>query len=113
MKPFAMLRMPILLCGFGAALLLSPACKAQEASSEQFADRNTAPFEAVSKAAVAPKAEQAKPKSATSHAPAHTKKAEPVETAQLTPIHEVPKQAGQHAVAVPDNRKTARKQGKQ
>jgi hypothetical protein len=113
MKSFAMLRMPILLCGFGAAMILSPGCKAQEVSTEQFADRNTAPFETVSKAAVAPKTEQARPKAAVSHAPANAKKAELVQTAQLTPIHEVSKQDGQDAAAVPDRRKTARKQNRQ
>lgn len=114
MKSFAMLRMPILLCGFGAALILSPACQGQEVSSEQFADRNTAPFETVQKAGtVAPKKEQAKPKAAASAVPARTRKAEPTQTAQLTPIHEVAKPEGQNAVAVEDNRKAARKQKKQ
>jgi len=115
MQPFAMLRMPILLCALWAALLLSAACKAQEVSPEQFEDRNAVPFEPVSKATVAPKTEQAKPKAATSHAPtrANKKKTEPVQTAQLTPIHEVSKQDGQDTVAVPDKRKTTRKQNKQ
>ena len=39
MKPFRMLRIPILLFGLGgAALLLSPACKAQEVTSDHFTD---------------------------------------------------------------------------
>lgn len=106
MKSFAMLKMPILLCGFGAALILSPACKAQEVSPEQFADGNTVPFETAQKAATgAPKQEQAKPKAAATAVPARTRKAEPVQTAQLTPIHEVAKPKGQDAAAVADKRK--------
>ena len=38
MKPFVMLKLPIVLVGFGAALLLSPACKAQEVSPDHFTD---------------------------------------------------------------------------
>jgi hypothetical protein len=114
MKPLAMLKMPILLGAFGAALMFSPACKAQEVSPEQFEDRNTAPFENMQKTtAVAPKKEQTRSKAAASAVPARTRKAEPVQTAQLTPIREVSKQEGQNAAAVPDNRKTARKQKKQ
>jgi hypothetical protein len=38
-KPFRMLRIPILLVGLGgAALLLSPGCKAQEVSPDHFTD---------------------------------------------------------------------------
>jgi hypothetical protein len=38
MKPFVMLKFPMMLVGFGAALLLSPACKAQEVSPDHFTD---------------------------------------------------------------------------
>jgi hypothetical protein len=38
MKPFNMLKMPMILLGFGGALLLSPTCKAQECSPDHFTD---------------------------------------------------------------------------
>lgn len=108
MKSFVMLRMPILICGFALAVILSPACKAQEVSPELFTDNNTVPFEAVQRTIpAAPKKEQAKPRAATSQAPARARKTEPVQTAQLTPIHEVSKPEGQGAAAVADKRKTA------
>src|SRR5258708_18035481 len=38
MKAFRMLNIPIMLLGFGGALILSPACKAQEVSPDHFTD---------------------------------------------------------------------------
>ena len=38
MKSFVMLKLPIVLVGLGAALVLSPACKAQEVSPDHFTD---------------------------------------------------------------------------
>ncbi|HMD08486.1 MAG TPA: hypothetical protein VKH63_13190 [Candidatus Acidoferrum sp.] len=38
MKSFAMLKFPMILVGLGAALVLSPACKAQEVSPDHFTD---------------------------------------------------------------------------
>ena len=38
MKSFGMLKCPMMLVGFGAALLLSPACRAQEVSPDHFTD---------------------------------------------------------------------------
>jgi len=38
MKPFGMLKIPMILVGLGAALVLSPACKAQEVSPDHFTD---------------------------------------------------------------------------
>jgi hypothetical protein len=37
-KSFTMLKLPVILLGFGGALLLSPACKAQEATPDHFTD---------------------------------------------------------------------------
>jgi hypothetical protein len=37
-KPFEMLKIPMILVGLGAALVLSPACKAQEVSPDHFTD---------------------------------------------------------------------------
>jgi hypothetical protein len=36
MKSFGMLKIPMMLVGFGAALALTPACKAQEVSPDHF-----------------------------------------------------------------------------
>jgi hypothetical protein len=38
MKAFRMLNVPVMLLGIGAALILSPACKAQETSGDHFTD---------------------------------------------------------------------------
>lgn len=38
MKSFKMLNLPVMLLGVGAALILSPACKAQESSPDHFTD---------------------------------------------------------------------------
>jgi hypothetical protein len=38
MKPFGMLKLPMILVGLGAALVLSPALKAQEVSPDHFTD---------------------------------------------------------------------------
>jgi len=37
-KSLNMLKLPVILLGFGGALLLSPACKAQESSPDHFTD---------------------------------------------------------------------------
>jgi len=48
MKPFVTLKLPILLCGLGAALLLSPRCKAQsEIDPDHFEGVNTEALEKV------------------------------------------------------------------
>jgi len=38
MKPFGMLKLPMILVGVGAAMLLSPSCKAQEVTNDHFTD---------------------------------------------------------------------------
>ncbi len=38
MKPFGLLKIPMILVGLGAALAFSPACKAQEVSPDHFTD---------------------------------------------------------------------------
>jgi len=104
MKPFGILKTPILLGGLGVALLLSPACKAQEVSPDQFADNNTESWEKPSRP-VAPQADKAKSKPAA--APAQTRKAAPAQTVQLTSAHEPSVTPEQSAVAAADKRKTA------
>ena len=38
MKSYGMLKLPLILLGFGGALILSPACKAQDSSPDHFTD---------------------------------------------------------------------------
>lgn len=38
MKPFGILKFPLILAGLGAALAFSPACRAQEVSPDHFTD---------------------------------------------------------------------------
>lgn len=100
MKPFEILRLPILLGGLAAALVLSPACKAQEVASEQFADNNTESWEKPSRPA--PQADKAKSKPLAAPAQPPKPTASP-ETVRLASAH---KSAGSDAVA--DKRKASR-----
>jgi hypothetical protein len=62
MKPFGMLKIPMVLVGLGAALALSPACKAQEVSPDHFTDTGVQDvYEGASGKAAAPKAHQKQP----------------------------------------------------
>lgn len=98
MKPFEILRLPILLGGLAVGLLLSPACKAQEVVPEQFADNNTESWEKPSRPA--PQADKAKSKPVAAPARA-TKPTASQETVRLASAR---KSAGSDAVA--DKRKT-------
>src|SRR5258707_8460318 len=42
MIPYRMLKLPVILLGFAGALILSPACKAQEVSPDHFTDTGVA-----------------------------------------------------------------------
>jgi|SRR5580704_262676 hypothetical protein len=58
MKPFGMLKIPMMLVGLGAALILTPACKAQEVSPDHFTDTGVQDvYEGASGKTVAPKAQ--------------------------------------------------------
>jgi hypothetical protein len=60
MKPFGMLKLPVLLLGFGGALILTPACKAQEVSPDHFTDTGVQNvYQAAPHQAAAPKPTQA------------------------------------------------------
>ncbi len=59
MKPFGMLKLPMILAGLGAALAFSPACKAQEVSPDHFTDTGVQDvYEANSAKPATPKARQ-------------------------------------------------------
>jgi len=59
MKPYEMLKLPVLLLGFGGALIFAPACKAQEVSPDHFTDTGVQNvYQAAPNQAVAPKTSQ-------------------------------------------------------
>lgn len=100
MKPFVMLKMPMLLCGLGAVLLLSPACRAQSEISPDHFD-GTDSWETALKTS-APKARQ-KPASLQ----AQSRQTNLPATMQLASAREVSKPAPPDAVAIQDKRKPA------
>ena len=66
MKSLGMLKFPMMLAGLGAALLLSPACKAQEVNPDHFTDtgvQNVYEVASTKPAPAAPKAKQNAPAS--------------------------------------------------
>lgn len=104
MKPFSLLRLPVILLGFGAVLVLSPACRAQEVSPDRF-DGSDSWVAAAQKAVPAAKA---KP-TATSHSSlqAQNKKADSGPKVELAAAREVSKPTKREVVGIPDKRKTA------
>jgi hypothetical protein len=103
MNSFRMLKLPVMLFGFGAALLFSPACKAQEVSPDHFTDTGVQNvYEPAPAKAAAPKV-----KPQPSAVKAGTKKTNSQATIQLaanrTPVS--PLQPAAEAVA--ETRKTA------
>jgi hypothetical protein len=69
MKRFGMLKIPMILVGLGAALVLSPALKAQEVSPDHFTDTGVQDvYEGAPGKVASPKVEQKLP---TSHANTH------------------------------------------
>jgi hypothetical protein len=64
MKASRMLNIPIMLLGFGGALILSPACKAQEVSPDHFTDTGVEDvYQAAPHQVAAPKLKQTPPAS--------------------------------------------------
>jgi len=99
MKAFGILKLPILVGAFGAALLLSPACKAQEVANEQFADNNMESWDRPSQPVVPePAKAKSKPVAASANAP---KEKEPAQSVQLASVREPA------AADVADKRKTS------
>jgi hypothetical protein len=103
MKPYEMLKLPVLLLGFGSALVLVPTSKAQEVSPDHFTDAGVQNvYQAASQQAVAPKPSQT-PKALQ----ARKHQAESLAAPRLTATRNssVPPQPG--ALAIADKRKTA------
>jgi hypothetical protein len=103
MKPFSLLRLPAVLLGFGAFLVLSPACKAQEASPDRFDGTDSWVTAAQKPVPVA----KAKPTTTHSSLRAENKKTNSGPTVHLAAAREVSKPTKQEVVGIPDKRKTA------
>ena len=103
MKPFSLLKVPMLLVGFGAVLLFAPACKAQSEVSPDHFD-GTDSWEIAARTPVA-----AKTKSGANAGTfqAKNQKASAGPNLQLAAAREVTKSAPRTAVTLRDKRKTA------
>jgi hypothetical protein len=101
MKSVGMLKIPMILVGLGAALVLSPACKAQEVSPDHFTDTGVQDvYEGAPGKVVAPKVQQKPPATeARMHLTNSPASLEPV--AKRTPVSA----ARPGAQAVADKRK--------
>jgi hypothetical protein len=104
MKPFSLLKLPVMLVGFGAALMLAPACKAQSEVSPDRFDGSDSWEAAVRKSAPAAKA---KPAATLSSTQAQNKKADSGPKVEMAAVREVSKPGKHEAVPVQDKRKTA------
>ncbi|HKV63186.1 MAG TPA: hypothetical protein VJO16_14825 [Candidatus Acidoferrum sp.] len=100
MKPFSLLKIPMMLVGMGAVLLLAPSCKAQSEVSPDHFD-GTDSWEI---AARTPVASRAKPATTASYQ-AQNKKTSSSATMQLAALREVTKASPRSAVALQDKRK--------
>lgn len=102
MKVFSLLKVPMVLVGFGAAMLFAPACKAQEVSPDHFDGTDSWEI-----AARTPVAAKAKPAANAGAYQAKNQKASASASLQLASAREVTKSAPRTAVAPRDKRKTA------
>jgi hypothetical protein len=110
MKPFSLLKIPVLLLGFGGLLCFAPTCKAQSEISPDHFD-GTDPWETAARTPVVAKA---KPAPATGSYQAQNKKAGSGASLQLAAARDLSNSTRHNAVAVQEKRKTAvRKSNKQ
>ena len=101
MKSFSLLKLPVLLMGFGALLLFSPACKAQsEVNPDHFDGTDT--WEVASRK---PMTSQAKAAQKSGALQARSQKASA--SVQLAAVRDMSNPAPGSAVAVEDKRKAA------
>lgn len=103
MKPYGLLKIPVLLLGFGALLLFAPTCKAQSEVSPDHFD-GTDPWEIAARKQVAANA-----KSAAEHRSyqAQNKKAGSGASMKLAAVREDSNSTRHNAVTIQDKRKTA------
>jgi hypothetical protein len=104
MKPFSLFKLPVLLLGFGAVLVLSPACKAQSEVNPDHFDGTDSWVAAALRPVPASKAKQSL---AQANLQAQNGKAASGPTVQLAVSRELSKPVRPEAVAIPDKRKTA------
>jgi len=102
-KPFSLLRIPVLVAGFGALLFFAPTCKAQSEVNPDHFD-GTDSWELAARRSVSSKA---KPGPASGSYQAENKKAGSAASLQLAAAREIPNSAHHNAVAVRDRRKPA------
>ena len=103
MKPFSLLKLPMLLAGFGALLFFTPTCKAQSEISPDHFD-GTDPWEIAARKPVAPKA-----KAAPEHGSyqAQNNKADSGASLKLAAVRDASNATRHNAVAIQDKRKAA------
>jgi hypothetical protein len=104
MKPFRMLKIPVILLGFAGALILSPACKAQqEVSPDHFTDTGVEHiYQAAPHKAAAHELKQTPPVLQARH-----HRTDSPATPQLTATRHSLSAAQPSALAIPEKRKTA------
>jgi hypothetical protein len=103
MKPFSLLKIPVVLVGLGALLLFTPGCKAQSEVSPDHFD-GTDSWEIAARTPVAPRT---KPAPATASHQARNKKAGSGASLQLAAVRDLSKSSPRNALAVQDKRKLA------
>jgi hypothetical protein len=103
MKPFSLLKIPVLLAGFGALLFLAPACKAQSEISPDHFDGT----DAWEIAARKPVAQKLKPTPERASYQAQNKKADAGVSLKLAAVREASNASHDNAVAIPDKPKVA------
>jgi hypothetical protein len=101
-KPFSLLKIPVLLVGFGALLLFAPACKAQSEVNPDHFD-GTDPWEVAARRPVTARTKTGA--AAPASYLAQNKKAGSAASLQLTAAREVASPAHGNTVAVRDKRK--------
>jgi hypothetical protein len=102
-KPFCLWKLPVMLLGLGAALLLTPACKAQSEVAPDHFDA-TDSWQAATQQTPSTASYQAKRAGTVE---AQNKKAASGPPLQLASAREGSQPARQNAVAIQDKRKTA------
>jgi hypothetical protein len=105
-KSFSLLKIPVLVVGFGALLFFAPACKAQSEVSPDHFDGTDA-WEMAARRPVTP---EVKAVQASASYQAENKKAGSGVNLQLAAARELPNPANHNAVAVREKRKPAVRQ---
>jgi len=103
MKPFSLLKVPVLFLGFGALLVFAPGCKAQSEVNPDHFD-GTDSWEIAARESMTPKT---KPALTTGLYQAENKKTASIASLQLAAVRDVSNSPRHNAEAIQDKRKTA------